>query len=65
MMGPYFYKTVLVTIGTFSSADVATSRIQASIDEHVADGWELFEFRPVPLAMTWKWNVLIFRKPTS
>ena len=65
MMGPYSYKTVLVTLGTFSSAEDAMSRIQAAIDEHVADGWELFEFRPVPLAINWKWNVLIFRKPTS
>ena len=63
-MGPYVYKTVFVTVGAFRSGDVAVSQIQAAIDAHVADGWELFEFRPVQLAVVWRWNVLIFRKPS-
>ena len=63
-MGPYVYKTILVTVGAFSSADTAVSQIQTAIEAHVADGWELFEYRPVQLAYSWRWNVLIFRKPS-
>ena len=63
-MGPYVYKSVLVTGGIFFSAEAAVLKIQVAIDDHVAEGWELFEYRPVQLALIWKWTVLIFRKPS-
>lgn len=63
--GPYAYKTVAVTSGTFSSAKRAAHDIQDVVDEHVRHGWELFECSPVPTALIWKWNLLIFRRPSE
>lgn len=62
-MGPYRYKTVHVNGGVFSSVRKQIERIQQVIDEHVTVGWELQEYHPVPTALVWQWNVLIFRKP--
>ena len=65
MAGPYRYKTVWLKEWFFTSGEKATQNIQASIDEHVAQGWELFECHPVPTAMAWQWTIFIFRQPND
>ncbi len=62
-MGPYQYKTVYVSIGIFGRPVTGATKIQKKIDEHVEEGWELFEYHPIPSAFAWVWNILIFRKP--
>ena len=64
-MGPFVYKTVYVSIGLFASVKNAPHKIQEKIDQHVASGWELFEFHPIQTSLAWKWNIIIFRKPSS
>ena len=64
-MGPYKYKTIYLNVGMFGSPQSAVEKIQRAIDDHVNDGWDLFEYHPVQTAITWKWNVLIFRKPNT
>ena len=62
-MNPYEYKTVYVNGGgLFGTTKTQVARIQQSIDDHVADGWELFQYHPVQTAFLWKWNILIFRR---
>ena len=51
--------------GVFGTPTTQVERIQRSIDEHVTDGWELFVYHPVQTALVWKWNILIFRKPSD
>lgn len=62
-MGPYAYKTVSVSIGTFCSLRRGAEKIQRVIDEHVREGWEVFEYHPLQTAVVWNWNIVIFRKP--
>jgi hypothetical protein len=61
-MGPYEYKTAYVSIGLFGSPRNGAEKIQRAIDEHVQDGWELFEYHPVQTAFVWNWNIVIFRR---
>ena len=62
-MGPYKYKTVYVDGGgLFGTTTTQVNRIQASIEMHTSEGWELFQYHPVQTALIWKWNILIFRK---
>lgn len=63
MMGPYKYKTVWLKEGVFTSGERATHNIQAAIDSHVEEGWELFECHPITTATAWRWTILIFRQP--
>lgn len=60
---PYEYKTVNVNIGIFGSPRNGVAKIQAVLDQHVQEGWELFQYNPVQTAFVWNWNVLIFRRP--
>ena len=64
-MGPYQYKTVYLSIGTFGSPEKAALKLQDKIDEFSVKGWELFEYHPIQTMFVWKWNILIFRKPTE
>ena len=64
-MGPFQYKTVFVSIGIFGKAEDGVKKIQEEIDEHVKDGWELFQYQPVHTLLVWEWNILIFRRPTE
>lgn len=58
----YEYKTVYLSIGLFGSPIRGAEKIQRAIDQHVRDGWELFQYQPIQTAFIWKWNILIFRK---
>ena len=64
-MGPYQYETVYLSIGLFGTPGNGAIKIQKKIDEYVERGWELFEYHPIPTAFAWKWNILIFRKPSK
>ncbi len=64
-MGPYQYKTVYLSIGLFGSPENGALKIQDKIEEFVQKGWELFAYHPIQTMFAWKWNILIFRKPTE
>ncbi|HOX03936.1 MAG TPA: hypothetical protein P5555_16815 [Candidatus Paceibacterota bacterium] len=63
MIGPYQYTTEWLKERFYTSGEAATQRIQASIDRHVQEGWELFECHPIATASVWQWTILIFRRP--
>ena len=58
-MVQYEYKTLYLSIGLFGSPQRGAEKIQCTIDQHVRDGWELFQYHPIQTAFIWKWNILI------
>lgn len=46
----------------FSSEQSSAQKIQNAIEQHTRDGWELFQFSPLP---NLNGNILIFRQPVQ
>jgi len=60
---PYEYKTVYEEgRKLFSSDQSSAQNIQNAIEQHTRDGWELFQFSPLP---NLNGNILIFRRPVQ